>query len=138
MSKTIKKHPWCTPSHWGLSNDTNVTKKKGSEITQHTDCLQRPQASMFSWSTSQSSNLRSSSPTNCLLTLSNTHYKIKDVQVLYFHKTTEHISHHPSPGSPIHTNASKGNLSLQTIYIARKHKRDFHQLFTKHQIPSVV
>jgi hypothetical protein len=30
-----------------------VTKKRGSKITRHTDCLQRTQASMFSWSTPQ-------------------------------------------------------------------------------------
>jgi hypothetical protein len=76
----------------------------------------RPQVSMFSWSISHNSNLRSSSPINCLLTLSDAHYKIKDVQVFYFHKTTEQISQHPSPASPIHTNASKGN-SLITDYI---------------------
>jgi hypothetical protein len=71
--------------------------------------------------------------TNCLLTLSDEHYKIKDVQVLCFHTTTEQILQYPFPASPIDTDASKGNslITLQTIYIPRKHKLAFHQMFTK-------
>ncbi len=77
---------------------------------------------------------------NCLLTLSDEHYKIKDVQVFCFHTTTKPISQYPYPASPIHTDDSKGNslITLQTIYIPRKHKLSFHQLFTKHQIPRAV
>ncbi len=71
---------------------------------------------MFSLSTTHSTNLRFSSPTDCLLTLSDAHHKIKDVQALYFHKTTKQISQHPSPASPIHTNASQGSF-LITDYI---------------------
>jgi hypothetical protein len=64
--------------------------------------------------------------TNCLLTLSDEHYKIKDVQVC-FHTTTEQVLQYPSPASPIHTDASKGNslIALQTMYIPRKHKLAF-------------
>jgi hypothetical protein len=71
--------------------------------------------------------------TNCLLTISDEHYKIKDVQVLCFHTIIEQILQYPSPTSPIHTDASKGNslITLQTIYIPRKHKLAFHQMFTK-------
>ncbi len=76
----------------------------------------RPQASLFSWSSSPKSDLCSSENTNCLLTLPKAHYKIRDVQVLCFHTTTGQISHHPSPASPIHINASKGN-SFITNYI---------------------
>ncbi len=70
--------------------------------------------------------------TSCLLTLSDEHYKIKDVQVLCFHTTTEQILQYPSHASPTHTDANKGNslITLQTIYIPRKHKLAFHQMFT--------
>jgi hypothetical protein len=66
---------------------------------------------------------------DCLLN----HYKIKDVQVFCFHTTTEQILQYPSPASPIHTDANKGNslITLQIIHIPRKHKLGFHQMFTK-------
>jgi hypothetical protein len=65
--------------------------------------------------------------TNCLLTLSDEHYKIKDIQVFCFHTTTEQVLQYPSPASPIHTDASKGNslITLQTMYIPLKHKLAF-------------
>ncbi len=44
---------------------------------------------------------------------------------------------HPLP-HPFTQMPAKKTLSSQTIYIARKHKPDFHQMFTKHQIPSAV
>jgi hypothetical protein len=109
-----------------------VTKKRASENTQHTDCLQRTHASMFSWSTPHSSTFDHTQHTSCLLILSYEHYKIKDVQVLCFHTTTEQILQYPSPASPTHTNANKRNflITLQTIYIPWKHKLAFHQMFT--------
>ncbi len=50
----------CTKNLLRFKNwrDGNVTKKRGSENTQHIDCHQRTQVSMFSWSTPHSSNLR--------------------------------------------------------------------------------
>jgi hypothetical protein len=70
---------------------------------------------------------------HCLLTFSNEHYKIKNVQILCSHTTIEQILQYPSPASAIHTDANQGNslITLQTIYIPRKHELAFHQMFTK-------
>jgi hypothetical protein len=93
-----------------------VTEKE--RVRYHTTywLLAWTQASMCSWSSSHNSNLRSSTPINYLLTLSDACYEIKDIQELCFRITTEQISKHPSPASPIHTTASKGN-SFITDYI---------------------
>jgi hypothetical protein len=57
--------------------------------------------------------------------------QIKDIQA------QQHNKPHsiPSHASPIHTDASQGNshIALQTMYIPRKHKLAFHQMFTKLQ-----
>ncbi len=104
----------CFQSHSSQSHA--VTKKRGSEITQYTDYLHDPKRPCFPdlLHLNQTSALPQN--TNCLLTLPEAHYKIRDVQVLCLHTTTEQISHHPSPASPIHTNANKGN-SFITNYI---------------------
>jgi hypothetical protein len=51
----------------------------------------------------------------------------KTYKCLAFHTTTEHVLQHPSPASPIHIDASQGNsfITLQTMYISRKHKLAF-------------
>jgi len=51
----------------------------------------------------------------------------KTYKCLVFHMTTEQVLQHPSPASPIHTNASQENsfITLQIMYISRKHKLAF-------------
>jgi hypothetical protein len=92
------------------------TKKSGSEITQYTDCLHDPKHPCFPDLLHTVQTYAHPQHTNCLLTLPDAHYKIRDVQVFCFYTTTWQISHHPSPTSPIHTNASKGNFFI-TNYI---------------------
>jgi hypothetical protein len=91
-----------------LNSRLNCNQKRGSKNTQHTDCLQRTQASMSSWSTRHSSDLRSIHNTLTaywIITRSKTYKCFASIS------TTKQILQHPSPASPIHTDVNKGKLS---------------------------
>jgi hypothetical protein len=89
-------------------------KKKGLN-SHHADCLHDPKRPCFPYllHTIKTSDLP---PDTSLLTLSGVHYKIKEIQVLCFHRPTEQTSQHPSTASHIHTTANKRNSPV-TDYI---------------------
>jgi hypothetical protein len=58
--------------------------------TQHIDCLQRTQASMFSWNAHIQCRLLKTQHTIHLLTLSDEHHEIKDLQTFSSYTAAEH------------------------------------------------
>ncbi len=119
--------------------NTIVTKKRGSEITQYSDCLHDPKRPCVPdllhtvhtsdhhtarWLPTDSHRrpLQDQRHTSALLSRNNNAEFTSCISCL--------ASFTQMPTKEI--------LSSQTIYIARKHKHDPHQMFTKHQISSAV
>jgi hypothetical protein len=88
---------------------------------------------LLNYSTQTSENTQL---TNCLLN----HHKIKDVQELCSHTTTEQMLQHTSPASPIHTDVNKRKLSHYIIDYTHSESTSLLpvQCSQKHQLLSVV
>jgi len=116
------KHAKCT---W------YVTKKRGSEITQYTDCLHDPKRPCFPdlLHLNQTSVLPKTLTTYWLFQKHITRSEMYKCFASTQQQGRFHIIH-PLP-RPFTQMSAKETLSSQTIYIARKHKPDFHQTFTK-------
>ncbi len=108
----------------------NVTKKRGSEIKQHTDHLHDPKrpCSPNLLHTTKTSDLV---PDTSWLILPGAQHKIRNIQVFYSHRPAEWISQHPSPASHIHKNANKRSFPVidyihcpkaQAFFIQNVHK----------------
>ncbi len=106
-------------------------KKRVRNHTTHWLCA-RPQASMPSRSSpSQFRPLIIPQHTDCLLTLTYTHCKTRDVFALLPHNDRTEFTRCISYPAHSHNFQPKKIFSFQTMYIARKHKLDFHQIFRK-------
>jgi hypothetical protein len=77
-----------------------VTKKRGSEITQCSDCLHDPKLPCILDLLHEVHTFEITQHTDSLLTLTDVHCKTRDIQALCFDVTTAQNSHHASPASP--------------------------------------
>jgi len=129
------------PPSFSLSIHSCVTKKKRVLETQRTDCLQRTQASTFSLVTRIQLRPPKTQHTTYLLTLSNEHHEIIDLQAFSSYTAAEQDFNGSISCLNVPTDAGKGNsfVSLQTLYIPRKHKLASRlRCSQKHQIPSTL
>ncbi len=106
-------------------------KERVRNHTAHWLCA-RPQASMPSRSSSsQFRPLIIPQHIDYLLTLTYTHCKTRDVFSLLPHNDRTEFTRCISCPARSHNFQSKKIFSFQIIYIARKHKLDFHQMLRK-------
>jgi hypothetical protein len=127
ISKTFSKMQWL-----------DVTRKRGSEIKQHTDHLhdlKRPcSPDLLHIAKTSDLALDTSWPI-----LPGAHHKIRNVQVLYSHRPAGRISQHPSPTSHIHKNANKRIFPIiNYIHFPKAQAFFLQNVHKKHQVPTVV